>query len=67
MLYFTVCIWSDRRERTAGNAASHLSLHCLSLIQLFKTLKLVVNCNLFKFLIKYGYELRCLNTKGKYG
>ena len=23
--------------------------------------------DLFKFLIKYGKEMRCLNTKGKYG
>ena len=68
---FTVCIWSDRREQTVypdetpQNAASHLVLHCLPLIQLFSDTTL--GSKLFKFQIKYAKELRCPNTKGKHG
>ena len=41
--------------------------HCLPLIQLFLGTTLSSKFYLFKFQIKYGKELRCLNTKGKYG
>ena len=51
------------------NAASHQGLHCLLFIQLFLDPKLGSKFYLFnlKFYIKYDKELRCLNTKGKYG
>ena len=48
------------------NVASHQGLHCLPLIQLFLDTTLGNKLYLFKFKIKYGKELRCLNTKGKY-
>ena len=46
--------------------ASHQGLHCLPLIQLFLDTTLGSKLYFFKFQIKYGKELRCLNTKGKY-
>ena len=51
----------------AANAASHQGLHCLPLIQLFKTLKWVVNCTCSNFRLSIVKLLRSLNTKGKYG
>ena len=39
----------------------------LSLIQLFLDATVGSKLYLFKFYIKYGKELRCLNTKGKHG
>ena len=52
-------LWWD-----ASNAASHQCLHCLPLIQLFLVGSKLY---LFKFQIMYDKELRCPNTKGKYG
>ena len=46
---------------------SHQGLHCLPLIQLFKTLKWIVNCTCSNFKLSMVKLLRCLNTKGKYG
>ena len=46
--------------------ASHQGLYCLPLIQLFLDTRLGSNLYLFKFQIKYGKELWCLNIKGKY-
>ena len=51
----------------AANTASHQGLHCLPIIQLFLDTTLGSKFYLFKFQIKYGKELRCLITKGKYG
>ena len=54
-------------EETPQNAVSHLGPHCLALIQLFLDTTLGSKLYLFKFQIKYAKELRCLNTKSKYG
>ena len=45
---------------------SHQGLHCLPLIQLFLDTTVGSKLYLFKFYIKSGKELMCLNTKGKY-
>ena len=51
----------------AANTVSHQGLHCLPIIQLFLDTTLGSKFYLFKFQIKYGKELRCLNAMGKYG
>ena len=53
-------------DETLQNATSHLGLHCLPLNQLFLDTTLGSKLYLFTFLIKYGKEMRCLNTKDKY-
>ena len=55
-----------RPRRDPQNAALHQGLHCLPLIQLFLDTTVGSKLYLFKFKIKYGKELRCLNIKGKY-
>ena len=47
--------------------ASCQGVHCLPPIQLFLDTTVGSKLYLFKFYIKYGKELRCLNIKGKYG
>ena len=54
-------------DETPQNTTSHQGLHCLPLVQLFLDITLGSKIGLFKFKIKYGKEIRCLNTKGKYG
>ena len=59
------CANSVDPDETPQNATSHQGLHCLPFIQLLDT-TLGITLYLFRFKIKYGRELRCLNTKGKY-
>ena len=54
-------------DKMLQNPASHLGLHSLPHIQLFLDTRLGSKLYLFKFHIKYAKDLRCLNTKGKYG
>ena len=72
MLYFTVHytlawqVWANSVDPDE-NVLSHQGIHCLPIIQLyldttFGSIKVV----LVQILVKYGKELRCLNTKGKH-
>ena len=72
MLYFTVRIWPNRSKqcRPKCDAAKH---GISSGSTLFATHPAILDTTLdgkfyfSNFLIKYRRELRCLNTKGKYG
>ena len=61
------CANSVDPDEMLQKAASHQGLHCLPIIQLFLDTTLGDKLYMFKFKIKYGKELRCLDTKGKYG
>ena len=53
-------------DETPQNMTFHQGLHCLQLVQLFLDTILGSKLYLLKFKIKYGKELRCLNTKSIY-
>ena len=63
-------MYSDRQawannldpDETPQNAASHLGLHCLPLIQQFLDTTLGSELYWFKLKNIYGKELRCPNT-----
>ena len=57
MLYFIVCIWSDRPEQT---------MYPDKMPQMRQLIRVYTVCHIQLFLVKYGEDLRCLNTKGKY-
>ena len=62
-------MYSDRQalansidpDEMRQNAASHLGLHCLPVIQQFLNTTMGSNLYMLKF-HKYGKELRCSNT-----
>ena len=64
MLYFIVCIRSDRSEQTVPVSSGST---------LFATHSAILDTTLgskfflFNFFDKYGKEWRCLNAKSKYG
>ena len=74
-MYRIYHIYSDRQawansidpDETPQNAASHLGLHCLPLIQQFLDTTSGSELYWFKFQNIYAKELRCPNTYGKYG
>ena len=76
MLYFIVCIWSDRPKQTVYTQMRRRKRGNSSRSTLFATHPAILDTTvgsklyLFKFSIKYGKygkELRCLNSKCKYG
>ena len=72
MLYFIVCILSDRPEQTVQTKMRRRKRGVSSGSTLFATHPAILDTaassklDLFKFYIKYGKEMRCLNIKGKY-
>ena len=64
-MYLVWQAWANSIDRKRGVTSG--SIHSLPLIQLFLDTTLGSKLYLFKFLIKYGKGLKCLNTKGKYG